>query len=79
MSQAVGFLSECGGLVDKEIGGDPFFQFSNIKKSYDGFDLAVKDFNLDVSRGEFVALLSPSGSGKMILPSSSGHLVKAVH
>ena len=41
-----------------------FLQFKNVKKSYDQKTLVVKDFNLDVKKGEFVTLLGPSGSGK---------------
>ena len=41
-----------------------FLQFRNVKKSYDQKTLVVKDFNLDVAKGEFITLLGPSGSGK---------------
>jgi putative spermidine/putrescine transport system ATP-binding protein len=41
-----------------------FVQFKNVKKSYDQKNLVVKDFNLDIKKGEFVTLLGPSGSGK---------------
>lgn len=41
-----------------------FLHFSNVKKTYDQKTLVVKNFNLDVNRGEFVTLLGPSGSGK---------------
>ena len=41
-----------------------FLQFKNVKKSYDQKTLVVKDFNLDVAKGEFITLLGPSGSGK---------------
>lgn len=43
---------------------DTFLQFTNVKKSYDQKTLVVKDFNLDVAKGEFITLLGPSGSGK---------------
>jgi|TARA_R110000851_G_scaffold295568_1_gene450434 putative spermidine/putrescine transport system ATP-binding protein len=43
---------------------DPFLTFRNVKKTYDQASLVVKDFNLDVNKGEFVTLLGPSGSGK---------------
>ena len=39
-------------------------KFENVQKSYDGEILVVKDFNLDVAKGEFVTMLGPSGSGK---------------
>src|SRR5690606_5485232 len=43
---------------------DVFLSFRNVKKTYDRQTLVVRDFNLDVRRGEFVTLLGPSGSGK---------------
>ena len=42
----------------------PLVRFENVQKSYDGEILVVKDFNLDVAKGEFVTMLGPSGSGK---------------
>ena len=44
--------------------GQPYVQFRNIDKSYDGRTLVVQDLNLDVRAGEFLTLLGPSGSGK---------------
>ena len=41
-----------------------FLKFSNVKKTYDQQTRVVKDFSLDVARGEFITLLGPSGSGK---------------
>lgn len=41
-----------------------FLRFQNVKKSYDRKTLVVKDFSLDVAKGEFITLLGPSGSGK---------------
>src|SRR5690554_8012077 len=43
---------------------EAFLNFTNVKKTYDQKSLVVKDFNLDVKKGEFVTLLGPSGSGK---------------
>ncbi len=43
---------------------DAFVAFEHVQKSYDGENLVVKDFNLNVNRGEFLTLLGPSGSGK---------------
>ena len=43
---------------------DQYVRFVNVKKSYDQKNLVVKDFNLDIRKGEFVTLLGPSGSGK---------------
>ncbi|TLX57943.1 Fe3+/spermidine/putrescine ABC transporter ATP-binding protein [Stutzerimonas nosocomialis] len=50
--------------MDAQAGGTPFLQFTHVKKTYDHKTLVVKDFNLDVARGEFITLLGPSGSGK---------------
>src|SRR5690554_318645 len=47
-------------MTDSEV----FLSFRNVKKTYDRQTLVVRDFNLDVRRGEFVTLLGPSGSGK---------------
>ncbi|GAA3578775.1 ABC transporter ATP-binding protein [Gibbsiella greigii] len=41
-----------------------FVSFRNVKKSYDGDKLVVRNLNLDVEEGEFLTLLGPSGSGK---------------
>jgi putative spermidine/putrescine transport system ATP-binding protein len=43
---------------------DIVVRFENVQKSYDGEILVVKDFNLDMERGEFLTMLGPSGSGK---------------
>jgi len=43
---------------------DAFLRFIAVKKTYDRQSLVVKDFNLDVTKGEFITLLGPSGSGK---------------
>ena len=42
----------------------PLVRFENVQKSYDGEIVVVKDFNLDVAKGEFVTMIDPSGSGK---------------
>ena len=41
-----------------------FIEFKQVKKSYDGENLVVKDFNIQIEKGEFVTMLGPSGSGK---------------
>jgi spermidine/putrescine transport system ATP-binding protein len=43
-----------------------FLQMQSVVKVFDGVE-AVQDFNLDISRGEFVSLLGPSGCGKTTL------------
>jgi putative spermidine/putrescine transport system ATP-binding protein len=43
---------------------DVLVRFENVQKSYDGESLVVKNFNLDMERGEFLTMLGPSGSGK---------------
>ena len=47
-------------MTDQEV----FVQFKDVQKSYDGEILVVKEFNLDIYRGEFLTMLGPSGSGK---------------
>jgi spermidine/putrescine transport system ATP-binding protein len=42
---------------------DNIIELKGIKKCYDDF-VAVKDFNLEVKKGEFVTFLGPSGCGK---------------
>lgn len=56
---------------------DPVITTSNLTKAYsrDGFSVfALKDVTIGIERGEFVALMGPSGSGK----SSLLHLVAAM-
>lgn len=43
---------------------DVLVRFSGVNKSYDGKNLAVRDLDLEVRRGEFLSLLGASGSGK---------------
>ena len=43
---------------------EAYVRFVDVQKTYDGETLVVRDFNLDVARGEFLTLLGPSGSGK---------------
>ena len=43
---------------------EAYVQFVAVRKTYDGETLVVRDFDLDVPRGEFLTLLGPSGSGK---------------
>lgn len=64
---------------------DILVRFEKVQKSYDGESLVVKDFNLDMERGEFLTMLGPSGSGKttclMMLagfePATSGEIYLA--
>jgi len=41
-----------------------YLVFNQVKKTYDQKTLVVKDFSLNVAKGEFITLLGPSGSGK---------------
>ncbi len=55
----------------------PLIQLKNIHKSYplDGFDLEIlKGINLEITAGEFVAIMGPSGSGKSTLMNILGCL-----
>lgn len=47
----------------KNIISENIIELKGIKKCYDDF-VAVKDFNLEVKKGEFVTFLGPSGCGK---------------
>jgi putative spermidine/putrescine transport system ATP-binding protein len=42
---------------------EPFLSIQGVRKAF-GPTVVVKDFNLDVGRGEFVSFLGPSGCGK---------------
>ncbi|MCR9220118.1 MAG: ABC transporter ATP-binding protein [Alphaproteobacteria bacterium] len=44
-----------------------FIVLEGVRKSYPGAGAVISDFNLSISRGEFVTLLGPSGSGKSTL------------
>ena len=41
----------------------PIVQFSNVTKQFGDF-VAVRNLNLDIYPGEFVAIMGPSGCGK---------------
>ena len=43
---------------------EAFVRFAEVKKTYDGHNLVVKNLMLDIREGEFMTLLGPSGSGK---------------
>jgi len=45
----------------------PEISVKNLNKSYEGGFQALKDINLDISRGEIFALLGPNGAGKTTL------------
>ena len=49
----------CASVSDSE-----FVRFVDVRKTYDGVSLVVKDLNFAMRRGEFLTLLGPSGSGK---------------
>jgi putative spermidine/putrescine transport system ATP-binding protein len=57
--------SEMGAPARGGSGQDEaYVRFVRVRKTYDGETLVVRDFDLDVARGEFLTLLGPSGSGK---------------
>ncbi len=66
--------------------GDCVMHLENVSKSY-GKKLVYNDLNLDIWRGEKVALVGPNGSGKSTLlkmiagqeKPTSGHLVNGTH
>lgn len=49
--------------TDQDPAGN-YLVFNQVKKTYDQKTLVVKDFSLNVAKGEFITLLGPSGSGK---------------
>ena len=59
-----GATVETGGTTRTAVPNEPYVQFQNISKSYDGRTMVVRDLDLDIREGEFLTLLGPSGSGK---------------
>jgi putative spermidine/putrescine transport system ATP-binding protein len=57
-------VEEPSPIIQAAVESVPFVRFSNVKKTYDGVQLVVKDLNLEIAKGEFLTLLGPSGSGK---------------
>lgn len=43
---------------------DPIIKVENLSKSFDGEKLILKDINVEVKKGEIVAVIGPSGTGK---------------
>lgn len=53
-----------------------FLKIKNLTKRYDDGTLALNDINLDVSEGEFIAVIGPSGAGKSTLLRCINRLVE---
>jgi putative spermidine/putrescine transport system ATP-binding protein len=51
-------------LVQDTTSQNDYLVFKEVKKTYDQETLVVRDFSLNVAKGEFITLLGPSGSGK---------------
>jgi ABC-type multidrug transport system fused ATPase/permease subunit len=49
-------------------------EFCNIKLSYDGKNLALKDFNYKIMKGDRVAICGRTGSGKSSIVNILFHL-----
>ncbi|MGL6066083.1 MAG: ABC transporter ATP-binding protein [Cetobacterium sp.] len=49
-------------------------KLSNIYKTYNGIDNILKNINLDIQKGEFIAIIGQSGSGKSTLLNIIGAL-----
>ncbi len=54
----------------------PMLQIKNLKKIYDDGTEALKGINLDVEKGEFVAIIGTSGAGKSTLLRCINRLVE---
>ncbi|HEY7803166.1 MAG TPA: ABC transporter ATP-binding protein, partial [Orrella sp.] len=50
--------------VEDSTSESDYLVFKEVKKTYDQKTLVVRDFSLNVAKGEFITLLGPSGSGK---------------
>ena len=44
-----------------------FLSMQHLRKVYSGNKVAVKDFSLNVKKGEFICFIGTSGSGKTTL------------
>lgn len=54
----------------------PVLTISNLDKTYEGGFQALKDINLEISKGEILALLGPNGAGKTTLISTICGIVR---
>ncbi|MGA5197708.1 ABC transporter ATP-binding protein [Streptomyces exfoliatus] len=54
--------------------GTPVVEFREVSKTYPGGVAAVRDVNLRIRRGELVAIVGPSGSGKSSMLNLMGSL-----
>ena len=55
---------KASGQASGQPASSPHVEFIDVRKTYDGETLVVKNLNLEIQRGEFLTLLGPSGSGK---------------
>lgn len=66
-------------MMNTSMNSDNVLVIKNLRKIYhskDGETLAIKDLNLEVKEGEFVAIVGPSGCGKSTLLSILCNLEK---
>lgn len=55
-------IVNCENSIKPSIRGE--VQFNNVSFSYNGNDTILKDCNLKINSGEYVAIVGPSGAGK---------------
>ncbi len=51
-------------LPGVKAGGEPLVQFENVSFGYEAETQVLRDINLEVKRGDVIAVLGPNGSGK---------------
>ena len=60
-------------------GSEPLVQFKDVAFSYEGGPEVLHDINLDINRGDVIAVLGPNGAGKTTLVKHAIGLLKPKH